>query len=107
MVNMVKPNQAVRPIVARPNATSEEPASDKASCFTAVLELLGCTADRSTAIDRGVGEAGVRSTHPAEAGLAASAGISNFGLGLRRACGRPGDGPRGDPLVADMVLSAC
>jgi hypothetical protein len=102
---MVKPNHTVRPMVARPNATSEEPASDKTSCFTAALELLGRAAGRSTAIDRGIGEAVVRSTQPAEAGLAASAGISNFGLDLRRACDRPGDGPRGDSLVADMVLS--
>jgi hypothetical protein len=82
---MLKLNQTVRPMVARPNATSEELASDKASCLTAALELRGCAAGRSTAIDRGVGEAGVRSTQPAEVGLAASNGISNFGLALRRA----------------------
>jgi hypothetical protein len=108
---MLKPNQAVVSIVARPRPTSAEPAADKPPDFDAGLEIVGratggSTGAGSVAAGADAGESAARSTQPAAAGIAASTGISNFGLDLRRARGRPADGLCGDPLVPGIVLSA-
>lgn len=104
---MLKLNQAALSIVARPRTTSAEPAADKPPGFGAGLEIVDRATGGSTAAGACTGESAARSTQPAAAGVAASAGISNFGLDLRRAGGRPADGLRGDSLVPDIVLSAC
>ena len=103
---MLKLSQTVLPIVAKPKTSRSEPAADRPPGFGAGLEVMGCATGGSTAAGPVTGESDPRSTQPA-AGIAASAGISNFGLDLRRAGDRPVDGVRGDSLVADMVFSAC
>ena len=88
---MLKLNQAVVSTVASPRATSAEPAADKPPGFDAGLEILGRATGGSTGAGADGGESAARSTQPAAAGVAASTGISNFGLDLRRARGRPAD----------------
>jgi hypothetical protein len=102
---MLKLNQAVLSTVASPRETSAEPAADKPPGFDGGLEIVGRATGGSTGAGADTGES-ARSTQPAAAGIAASTGISNLGLDLRRARGRPADGLCGDPLVPGIVLSA-
>src|SRR5437879_5156734 len=104
---MLKPNHTVLPMVARPKASRSEPAAESPPVFCSGLDVMDRAARGGMptgAVARG---SAPRSTQPAAAGVAASAGISNFGLDLRRAGGRPADGTRGDSLVPDIVFSAC
>jgi hypothetical protein len=80
---MLKPNQTVRPIVTKPKTTRSEPAADKLPVFGVGLEGLDCVSGGLTPM--GPAARDPRSTQPAAAGVAASIGISNFGLALRRA----------------------
>jgi len=85
---MLKPNQTVLPIVTKLKTTRSEPAAEKLPVFGAgleVLEVMDCVSGGLTPMGPSARDPDPRSTHPAAAGVAASIGISNFGLDLRRA----------------------
>jgi len=82
---MLKPNQTVLPIVTKPKTTRSEPAAEKLPVFGAGLEVMDCVSGGLTPMGPAARDPDPRSTQPAAAGVAASIGISNFGLDLRRA----------------------